>query len=116
MQTVTTAVKAPLLTRSEPSATGKGPAGLLAAPTGWLFGGPKKQNDAKAAAFGRLANVDVATARAPPAKPLRIVVAGFSAEEGASELLPHFLDFAPANRWGPSRGAFRGHDGVRNSN
>lgn len=106
MQTVTSAVKAPsaLLAKSE-SSLSRGPGaggGLLGAPTGWLFGGGKQkqqQNLLKSAAFGRLANVDLAAARAPPAKPLNIVVAGFAADEAASELLPHFLDFAPAKRW-----------------
>lgn len=80
--------------------TNKPTGGLLGAPGGWLFGGSKQQqqNLARSAAFGRLANVDMTAARAPPAQPLRIVVAGFSAEEAASELLPHFLDFAPAKR------------------
>jgi hypothetical protein len=72
----------------------------LGVPGGWLFGGSKQkeQDLARSAAFGRLANVDMSAARAPPAQPLCIVVAGFTADEAASELLPHFLDFAPAKR------------------
>lgn len=92
-----------MLLKSDSSITrgsgSKAPGGLLGATTGWLFGGAKqKQTLAKSAAFGRLAKVDMTAARAPPATPLRIVVAGFTADEAASELLPHFLDFAPANR------------------
>jgi hypothetical protein len=103
LQTVTSAVKAPVfLAKSDSSITrGTKPSGgLIGTPAGWLFGGAKQkqQNLAKSKAFGRLANVDLAAARAPPAQPLRIVVAGFTADEAASELLPHFLDFAPANR------------------
>jgi hypothetical protein len=109
LQTVTSAVKAPanLLSKSE-SSLSRGPGAptnpigsLLSAPTGWLFGGGKQkqqQDLLKSAAFGRLANVDLTAVRAPPAKPLSILVAGFTADEAASELLPHFLDFAPANR------------------
>ena len=107
-QTVTSAVKAPVNLYTSESSLNRGPqpsnkpmGGLLSAPTGWLFGGGKQkqqQDMLKSAAFGRLANVDLTAVRAPPAKPLSIVVAGFTAEEAASELLPHFLDFAPANR------------------
>lgn len=65
------------------------------APTSWLFGAGKKQSSAKAAAANRLANVPAAVARGPPSRKLRIVVAGFTAEEAAEDLLPHFVDFAP---------------------
>jgi hypothetical protein len=41
--------------------------------------------------------VDLTAVRVPPAKPLSIVVAGFTADEAASELLSYFLDYAPAN-------------------
>jgi hypothetical protein len=103
MQTVTSAVKGPMLLKSDASGSkpsGAAGGGLLGSPAGWLFGGSnqKQAAAAKSAAAGRLANVDMAAARAPPAQPLSIVVAGFTAEEAAAELLPHFLDFAPANR------------------
>jgi hypothetical protein len=75
---------------------GAGPAALITTPASWLFGAGKafQQQTAKAMASMRLSKVSV-SAQGPPTKPQWIVVAGFTAEEAGSDLLPHFLAFAP---------------------
>ena len=72
------------------------PKPTLFAPTSWLFGGGKSsQTDIKALASERLAKVIPEGPSGPPKRQLKLIVAGFTAEEAGKDLLPYLLDFAP---------------------
>jgi hypothetical protein len=70
--------------------------GNLFAPTSWLFGGGKpSQSSIKALASERLAKVVPEGPSGPPKRQLKLIVAGFTADEAGNDLLPYLLDFAP---------------------